>query len=148
MNEKEDTSRPGRRWAIAGDRGASAVEFALVVPILLVVVFGIINFGALFSQKLALNNAVREGARAAVVAGSGPTADVSAEVHSALVGTLAMDPANVMVVDDAACAADPGTGQDLTVTASFSADLLIPMPIPGFPGRFNLDGTAVYRCEW
>jgi Flp pilus assembly protein TadG len=43
------------------------VEFALVVPILLLIVFGIINFGVLFSQQLTLNNAVREGARKAVV---------------------------------------------------------------------------------
>ena len=44
-----------------------AVEFALIVPVLLLIVFGIINFGVLFSQQLTLNNAVREGARKAVV---------------------------------------------------------------------------------
>ena len=45
------------------DRGASAVEFALVVPILLLVVFGIINFGIVLAQKASLANAVRAGAR-------------------------------------------------------------------------------------
>ena len=46
-----------------GQRGAAAVEFALVVPILLVIVFGIINFGFVMTQKAALSNAVRAGAR-------------------------------------------------------------------------------------
>jgi Flp pilus assembly protein TadG len=148
MNNTEEAGRPARRWAMTGDEGASAVEFALVVPILILLVMGIINFGALFSQKLALNNAVREGARAAVVAGTGPTADVTAQVHNALNGTIAMDPADVTVASDNACAANQGTGQDLTVTANFTAELLVPMPVPGFPGQFELDGQAVYRCEW
>jgi Flp pilus assembly protein TadG len=56
-----------RRRAPAGDSGASAVEFALVVPVLVLLVFGIINFGFLFSQQSSLNNGVREGARRAVV---------------------------------------------------------------------------------
>ena len=58
--------RPRRRR----DDGASAVELALVLPILLALVFGIISFGTLFAQQLALNNGVRQGARLAVVEGS------------------------------------------------------------------------------
>ena len=57
-----------RAQAPDGDRGAAMVEFALVLPILLLLTLGIINFGYLFGQQLSLNQAVREGARAAVVA--------------------------------------------------------------------------------
>jgi Flp pilus assembly protein TadG len=49
------------------DSGAAAVEFAIVVPVLLLLVFGIITFGIIFSQQLTLNNAAREGARKAIV---------------------------------------------------------------------------------
>jgi Flp pilus assembly protein TadG len=46
-----------------GERGAAAVEFALVLPILIVIVFGIINFGIVLAQKASLAGAVRTGAR-------------------------------------------------------------------------------------
>ena len=45
-----------------GERGASAVEFALVAPLFIMLVFGIIAFGIVFAQKLALSNAAKEGA--------------------------------------------------------------------------------------
>ena len=43
--------------------GTAAVEFALVVPILLMLLLGIITFGIAYSQSVALNNTAREGAR-------------------------------------------------------------------------------------
>jgi len=46
-------------------RGASAVEFAIVLPLLLAFVFGIIEFGILLYNKAVITNASREGARAA-----------------------------------------------------------------------------------
>jgi TadE-like protein len=50
------------------ERGAELVEFAIVVTLLLVLVFGIIGFGLTLYSDVGLNNAVREGARNAVVA--------------------------------------------------------------------------------
>lgn len=44
-------------------RGLAAVEFALVLPVLLLVLFGIINFGALMYDQAVVTNAAREGAR-------------------------------------------------------------------------------------
>lgn len=49
------------------DTGATAVEFALVLPLLIMLVFGIIGFAVLFAQKLALSNSAREGSRFAAV---------------------------------------------------------------------------------
>ncbi len=54
--------------------GQSLVEFALVVPIFLAVLFGIIDFGWLLYSRVTLINATREGARAAIVMGDNPTA--------------------------------------------------------------------------
>ena len=49
------------------DEGASAVEFALLVPLLLIVVFGIIAFGLLLFAQISATHAAREGARLAAV---------------------------------------------------------------------------------
>lgn len=43
--------------------GAAAVEFALVVPLLLLLVFGIVEFGRAYNAQVTLQHAVREGAR-------------------------------------------------------------------------------------
>ena len=53
----------GRR----SERGASLVEFALVMPLFLILVFGIMEAGWLFAQLTETRNAAREGARLAVV---------------------------------------------------------------------------------
>jgi Flp pilus assembly protein TadG len=52
-----------------GDKtGASAVEFAIVLPLLLVIICGIIEFGLVLFNKQVITNASREGARAGIVA--------------------------------------------------------------------------------
>src|SRR5262252_10068455 len=49
------------------DRGATAVEFALLLPILLLIVFGIIDFGRALNTQITLTQAARVGARLAAV---------------------------------------------------------------------------------
>jgi Flp pilus assembly protein TadG len=49
------------------ERGASIVEFAVVVPLFLLLVFGTIEAGWFFAQEVEIRNAAREGARLAVV---------------------------------------------------------------------------------
>ena len=53
--------------------GAAAVEFALVVPLLLVLLFGIISYGYMLSFRQALSQSAAEGARAAAVSPSTST---------------------------------------------------------------------------
>ncbi|MDH4139163.1 MAG: pilus assembly protein [Coriobacteriia bacterium] len=57
------------RWVVRGsDRGAVALEFAVVVPLLLILLFGMLEFGFVFQAQLAVTHAAREGARMAAVA--------------------------------------------------------------------------------
>jgi Flp pilus assembly protein TadG len=58
-----------RRWA--SERGAEVIEFALVLPLLLLIIFGLVDFGFLFQRYLVLTNAAMEGARVAVLPGYG-----------------------------------------------------------------------------
>lgn len=56
-----------RRRRLRGEDGQALLEFALVLPIFLLILCGILDFGWLFYNQLALNNICREGARYAVV---------------------------------------------------------------------------------
>ncbi len=62
--------------------GVALLEFALVVPMLLLLVFGILEFGWYAKNSLAVSNAAREGARAASVGRS--TTDIDARVRNSL----------------------------------------------------------------
>lgn len=60
---------------IGGEKGAAAVEFALVFVLLLIIVFGIIEFGFLWVQSYYIANSAREGARLAVTLPEPKTTD-------------------------------------------------------------------------
>src|SRR5450432_1086431 len=55
------------RQRLAGDSGAAAVEFALVLPILVLILFGIIDYGLYFSNTINAQSGVQTAARQAVV---------------------------------------------------------------------------------
>ena len=50
-----------------GDQGAAALEFAVVAPVLMLLVFGMLEFGFVFQAQLAVTHAAREGARLAAI---------------------------------------------------------------------------------
>ncbi len=67
------------------DRGAAAVEFALVVPIFLALLFGIISYGMMLSVRQGISQATAEGARVYAVAPSGtPSATLKSTALSAV----------------------------------------------------------------
>jgi len=69
-----------------GERGAAAVEFALLVPLILLLVFAIIAYAYMFSFRQALSQAASEGARAAV--GAQTPAQSTAAAQTAIQGAL------------------------------------------------------------
>src|SRR5215831_20227506 len=75
-------------------RGAELIEFALVLPILLLLVLGIVDFGFLFQRLEVVTNAAREGARIAVLP-SYDAYDIRVRVNNYLVdGGVPIDPNN------------------------------------------------------
>jgi Flp pilus assembly protein TadG len=56
-----------KRISIRGQQGQTMVEFTIVLPILVLLVFGVIQFGIAFNNYLALTDAARAGARKAAV---------------------------------------------------------------------------------
>jgi hypothetical protein len=72
-----------RRRLAQRERGAELIEFALVLPLLLLLVLGIVDFGFLFQRLEVVTNAAREGARIAVLPGYN-TDDVKDRVNDYL----------------------------------------------------------------
>jgi Flp pilus assembly protein TadG len=75
------TRRRGRRRS----RGQSLVEFALVVPIFLLILSGIFDFGMALYSRISIINAAREGARAAAVAADHTTIPTTAQSRASAV---------------------------------------------------------------
>jgi Flp pilus assembly protein TadG len=85
-----------RRWRSA--RGAELVEFALVLPLLLLLIAGIVDFGFLFQHYLVVTNAAREGARIASLPGYSGSTIVEQRVRAYLnAGLTNVVPADVGV---------------------------------------------------
>jgi Flp pilus assembly protein TadG len=125
-----------------GERGATAVEFAVILPILVVLVFGIIAFGFGFARWVALTNGAREGARYMAINSAG---DPGAEAQAI---TRAQQWANLpcagggCTYSSTSCA--PGVDD-----ASFSITMneFSPFDVPFLPPLgFPLTSTAVMQC--
>ena len=102
------------------ERGANLVEFALVAPFLILLLFGIIEFAWVFAQDLTVKHGAREGARLAAVTFGVDTAALTTETKSRM---NISDPATVTVsycVDPTivgnAGAVEPGDGIEVTVS--------------------------------
>ena len=94
--------------------GQALVEFALVAPMLLLLLFGIIQFGIAFMNNVALTDAVRAGARKAAVSRS--AADPTQATKSAVLG--AADDLNQSKVS-ITVTSDWVSGDNVTVTATY-----------------------------
>lgn len=123
-------------------RGAAAVEFAIVFPLLFLVMAGIVDYGRYFLTEIQLTNAVREGARVAVIGED--VDDIKARVLTAAPAVPGLSTGTVTVAE---CA---GTGGDATVTATGDFDWILLEPALNlFGGAGALPvarAEAVMRC--
>lgn len=81
------------------ENGQSLAEFALVLPVLLVVLCAIIDFGWLYYNQITLNNAAREGARYAVIHYD-PTIDWKKEAESRMINDMVGIKSATAIVSD------------------------------------------------
>ncbi len=141
-----------RRRRGSDDSGAELIEFALVLPILLLVVAAIMDFGFLFQRYEVVTNAAREGARVAVLPGYG-LPQVQARVQSYLTasGLTAAAPPATMVIGAQAL---PGglVVSTATVTVQYPSQFAFIGPIAAMIGgtgwgTITLQATSVMRVE-
>jgi len=128
-----------KRIQLRAERGQTMVEFAIVLPVLLLIVFAIIQFGILFNNFVALTDAVRAGARTAAVSrtAANPVAATIARVQSA---TADLDQSKLGITVTSGWQ----HGDDVTVSATYpySIDLFGVIVQAG-----NLKSSTTERVE-
>jgi Flp pilus assembly protein TadG len=129
--------------------GMAMVEFVLILPALLVILFGILEFGVLFYQWQTLSNAAREGAREAIVFRSNCDSDaVQALIEQTIIDYASS--ANIAVEADDIDITGPclGSGEPLRVEVSHDFGFQV---LPGFISQLTptitLVGTSEMRNE-
>lgn len=117
---------------INSNKGASMVEFAILLPILLLLIFGIIEFGLLLFAKQVITNASREGARAGIVVSPRiPCTDIPENLSITRIvdqycdGKLITFGTYTKPVVSCSMPSAPISGDNLTVSVTFNYEFLV-----------------------
>ena len=124
-----------------GQDGAAAVEFALLLPLLVLLLFGFIQFGLAFNTRIQATNAAREAARQAVVG-----IDNWNDVGGVPFWQVVKDRAGVRSISNCRFTTDDVVGGTLTVSFDYPLDLVIPF-LPSPPSWRSGTAEASMRIE-
>ena len=129
---------PDRR----SESGVALIEFAFVLPILLVLAMGMLDFGRAFHMKSMLDQAAREGARVAVV--TSPDADIVESRVDAVLASGGITPTSVTIDG-------PDAAQMVTVTVNATFTFITPGVFALIGGDYGntipMSGQTVMRFE-
>jgi Flp pilus assembly protein TadG len=133
-------------------KGAAAVEFAIIAPLLFTIIFGIIEFGLLFFDKQVITNASREGARYGIL--WSPTRPTDVEITARVLTYTAnhlvtFGAPTTPTVAISRTGVWPGTSGDaLSVTVTYPYNfLLLPNFVTGLSNISNLKARSIMRLE-
>ena len=122
------------------ERGAAAVEFALIVPLLLLLVLGIAELGRAYQLQTVLSGAARDGVR--VMALHNDPAAARAAAKASAIG---------VVLTDAQISVSPSTCAATGLTPAGTATVTVVAPMRFLTGRlgadFTLTGKGTMRCN-
>jgi Flp pilus assembly protein TadG len=124
-------------------RATAAVEFAVVAPVFLLLVFGMIEYGRMVMVEQIITNASREGARAAVLDGA-TTSSVQTAVTSYL-SSGSITGATITVAPNPPSTAQYGDPVTVTVSIPFSQVSWLPSPM--YLGATTLTQATAMRRE-
>jgi Flp pilus assembly protein TadG len=117
------------------ERGAVAVEFALLAPVLIMILLGIMEFGRAYNVQILLSSAAREGVRVMAINNSAAAARTA--VKNAVTSLQpALSDSNI-TISPAACT----SGAQVTVKITYTLST-----ITGIAGPFAMEGKGVMLC--
>src|SRR5215469_8175713 len=150
-------AKQARSGGANSDRGAAAVEFALLLPLLVLLIFGMIDFGRAINAQITITQAAREGARVLALPGgttvgsSGQPAYVDRAVAAGI--GLGLGASNVTDLPDTSatpltgCPAGSGsTGDDAVVKVTYTFRFITPVGSIFGPTK-TLTAEGVMPCE-
>jgi Flp pilus assembly protein TadG len=133
------TTKQHSRFRFRSEDGQAFVEFAIVLPLLVLLVFGIAQFGIAFRNYLAITDAARVGARAAAVKRtSGPCAAAT----SAIQNTVSAEQW-AQVSSRITCTAGSNVGDQVNITVKYPYTI----GLPGINASGDLTASATERME-
>jgi hypothetical protein len=134
-----------------GNTGQALLEFALVVPLFFLLLFGIMDFGRLFSTQLTLQNALREAGRFTVTGQSLPgysrEDSIIQKAMEASGGLLTLDEITISSIPEGGGAPSStagGPGDTVTISIKYDLKLITPLIAKFFPNegyKFNVSTT-------
>jgi hypothetical protein len=131
------------------DHGVSLIEFAIVIPLLLVLVMGIIEFGWVYNGYITLHGATREGARMASIYRLLPgdedyTGYIETEVKKHATNTLQIENVRVIPFE---MGANPNRTKGIRVEADGKISLLLGIPLIPLDNPFEFSAQTTMRLE-
>lgn len=151
-NAPADDTKSVKKWARQGEDGNAMVELAIVLPLLMLLLYGIISFGAVYLVDQSLKTAASDGARAAL-AGTIECKEASLAQQQAMqdLSYLAVSPTVTVQTAYTPCSSAPlntsGSGEPLTVTVTYPYGQAPLVPASGFFPWVPASITAVSKVE-
>ncbi|RMD00360.1 pilus assembly protein [Clostridium autoethanogenum] len=123
------------------EKGQALVEFAIILPILLLIVMGIVQFGMVINSYITIENASREGARAGIIGST------DQEIQYLIVTTSPnLDPKNLTVTITPS-ESSRRSGDSLIVKVTYKYNLTVPIISSLFNNVIVLNGQTTMRVE-
>ncbi|KAB0666539.1 pilus assembly protein [Oryzomonas japonica] len=132
---------------IRGSKGQALVELALILPILLLLILGVIEFGRAFYMKNTLTNAVRHAARKAAVNTSWNQNSIRFWTYSAVPASWGNTSVITLAQSSPASPPSSGSGADITVTAKLKFNTIVPHFSFPFKNYTTISAQATMRYE-
>lgn len=122
-------------------KGQALVEFALILPILLLILMGIIQFGLVINAYLTISNVSREGARAAAVGTS------YTDVDSLIISSAPNLDSNKLTINISPSEGNRRSGETLTAHITYNYKLTVPIISSLFNNQIILNAETSMRIE-
>lgn len=139
--------QPGQKSLFKKSEGTAAVEFAIILPILMILMLGGMDLGHMFYMQHVITNASREGARYAANYTGSPTSPNSGQISTYVKTNLNYDTLNFnnLVVSGSYSGSSPN--RIVTVTVQANKNWWMLGNLPGFTNPRQLTATTAMVVE-